>query len=105
MKKIALIAVAALPALFSLPALAGPNWDVIHKAEADKAARKSETSVVLPLDHGPRAITTPWQNELWLSELMSQAHAQTKKPVEQAAGKRKGVAVATHVRADLPSHS
>ncbi len=39
-------------------AWAGPNWQVIHEAEARHAHHATEH--VAPLDHGPRAITTPW---------------------------------------------
>ena len=52
-----------LAAAISMPALAGPNWDVIHEAEAHHLARH-EAEHVLPLDYGPRAITTPWLNKL-----------------------------------------
>lgn len=43
-------------------ASAGPNWDVIHEAEARHAHHAQEH--VVPLDHGPRAITTPWLNSV-----------------------------------------
>jgi len=64
----------------ALPALAGPDWQLIEKARAEKQAAALETGrvsssgtsaargdcrverLVLPLDHGPRAQTTPYQN-------------------------------------------
>jgi len=52
-----------LAAAISMPALAGPNWDVIHEAEARHVARH-EVEHVLPLDYGPRAITTPYLNKV-----------------------------------------
>lgn len=57
------------------PALAGPDWQAIelarkHKqaqvAQADKAAAADPCAgkrLVLPVDHGPRAQTTPYLNE------------------------------------------
>lgn len=57
-----------LAAAISMPALAGPNWDVIHEAEAHHLARH-EGEHVLPLDHGPRAITTPYLNKVHEGEL------------------------------------
>jgi hypothetical protein len=53
-----------LAAAISMPALAGPNWDVIHEAEAHHLARH-EGEHVVPLDHGPRAITTPYLNKVY----------------------------------------
>lgn len=52
-----------LAAAMSMPALAGPNWFVIHEAEAHHLKRH-EAEHVLPLDYGPRAITTPWLNKV-----------------------------------------
>lgn len=77
MKK-SIAAVVCLSAAFSLPAAAGPNWDVIHKAEADQEAGKHPTALVLPLDHGPRAITTPWLNHVKLAEMISQLDTKNK---------------------------
>ena len=50
-------------ATLELPAFAGPNWDVIREAESRHLAHHAEEHV-LPLDHGPRAITTPWLNKV-----------------------------------------
>lgn len=75
---ITLIGSFALTAVAS--ASAGPDWQIIEKARKDKqaAAETSRVSssgtsaagggcrverLVLPLDHGPRAQTTPFQNE------------------------------------------
>ena len=63
-----------LAAAISMPALAGPNWDVIHEAEAHHLARH-EAEHVLPLDYGPRAITTPWLNKKHEDELRVAAAA------------------------------
>lgn len=43
-------------------AVAGPNWDAIHDAEAHGAHHTEEH--VPPLDHGPRATSTPWLNKV-----------------------------------------
>ena len=62
----------------TLPAFAGPEWQLIERARKAKqtaqAERQDSTRVakvqcapgalVLPLDHGPRAQTTPHQNQL-----------------------------------------
>lgn len=67
MKKSYLIAAAMLSSLVALPAVAGPNWQVIHDAENYAAAHALKVTAtseeVLPLDHGPRALTTPWLNK------------------------------------------
>ncbi len=101
MKKthIALILAASIP--FSTPALAGPNWDVIHKAEADKAAHKHEHALVLPLDYGPRAITTPWLNQERLRQQNAQLEAQQGEGPQQ----KNHAGVAGHAHQRLASHS
>ena len=67
MKKSYLIAAAVLSSLVTLPAVAGPNWQVIHDAENYAAAHALKVTAtseeVLPLDHGPRALTSPWLNQ------------------------------------------
>lgn len=72
----ALIALAA--AAVAVPALAGPDFIAIEQARKAKraarvaaaekvaapaAARDCPARLVLPLDHGPRAVTTPYVNE------------------------------------------
>jgi len=57
-------------------AAAGPNWHVIHEAEAHHAHHAKEH--VVPLDHGPRAITTPW-----LSKVESEQCAEHRQRKEQ----------------------
>ena len=64
----------------ALPAFAGPDWQLIDKARAEKQAAATKTGSVnssgtaaavgcrverlaLPPDHGPRAQATPYQNE------------------------------------------
>ncbi len=50
-------------AVAASPAVAGPNWDVIHQAEANALHKHEGTAAGMPLDHGPRALSTPWLNE------------------------------------------
>ncbi|WP_431511541.1 hypothetical protein [Variovorax sp. DAIF25] len=75
MKKSFLILVSTLTLGIALPALAGPDFQVIEKARKAQqvAAAERRTDLlsgkgspdcpppplVLPLDHGPRALTTP----------------------------------------------
>ena len=75
MKKLlkSLIGAVALSAM--LPAFAGPDWQAIEQArknkrvqvaQAEKASPEAKCAakrLVLPLDHGPRAQTTPYLNE------------------------------------------
>ncbi len=68
-----LIGAVALSAM--LPAFAGPDWQAIERARqnkraqlvpAEKASPQANCAakrLVLPLDHGPRAQSTPWLNE------------------------------------------
>lgn len=67
MKKSYLIAAAMLSTFVALPAVAGPDWQVIHDAENYQASHEQQASIaqeeVMPLDHGPRALTTPWMNQ------------------------------------------
>lgn len=48
----------------SSTAFAGPDWEIIHQAEAHKISREHALMNVKKksvfLDHGPRAITTPY---------------------------------------------
>ncbi len=77
---ISLIGALALGA--TLPALAGPDWQAIERARQAKQAPQPEgrmetiklaatgpqkcppAALVLPLDHGPRAQSTPYLNKL-----------------------------------------
>lgn len=81
MKKTSMILAGVLAVSFALPAMAGPNWTVIHEAEKNhKAAEQphhnnnATEEEVLPLDHGPRAKTTPWMNKQREMELLAGAH-------------------------------
>jgi hypothetical protein len=82
MKKTSMTLAGILAVSFALPAMAGPNWAVIREAEMHKAAHQHQTSnkndsateEVLPLDHGPRAMSTPWLNKEREQELLAQAH-------------------------------
>ena len=63
MKKLLVSLIGALTLSITLPALAGPDWQAIEQARKAKQATKcSPDALVLPLDHGPRALTTPSQN-------------------------------------------
>ncbi|HCY62236.1 MAG TPA: hypothetical protein DHV59_05280 [Oxalobacteraceae bacterium] len=78
MKKLLITLTDALTISAAFPAIAGPDWQLIEQARKAKAAKmQRETTpspqptvadngtpkrVVLPLDHGPRAQTTPWLN-------------------------------------------
>ncbi len=73
MKKLldTLIGAVALSAM--LPAFAGPDWQAIEQARKHKHVQVAQADspeakcaakrLVLPLDHGPRAQTTPYLNE------------------------------------------
>lgn len=63
MKTLATTLFGLFAASMEAPAFAGPNWDVIHEAETRHLAHHAEEHV-LPLDHGPRAINTPWLNKM-----------------------------------------
>ncbi len=85
MSKLLIVIIGALTLGAILPALAGPDFQAIERArkarQATQAERRGDTSeaqagtsskapscpigkLVLPLDHGPRAQTTPAQNKL-----------------------------------------
>lgn len=79
----------------SLPALAGPDFQAIEKARAAKQAAATTQTVgtprvdsatgqrvncppdplVLPLDHGPRAQTTPGENRVRKARYEAQVKA------------------------------
>ena len=65
MNKSYLIAAGMLSVFVALPAVAGPNWQVIHEGEHshEQLANAPQAEEVLPLDHGPRALSTPWLNK------------------------------------------
>ena len=97
MKKPLLSLIATIVLGASLPALAGPDFQAIEKARAAKQAAAaaqtaSTTSVdratglrvkcppdplVLPLDHGPRAQTTPGENRTRKARYEAQVKACT----------------------------
>lgn len=83
MKKLLITLIGALAFGATLPAIGGPDWAVIEKARKEKqqavlapttqasmsgpSARSQDcppSSLVLPLAHGPRAVTTPAANEI-----------------------------------------
>lgn len=67
MNKSYFIAAGIISTFVALPAIAGPDWQIIHDAEHQAASQEAQSganqTVVLPLDHGPRALSTPWLNK------------------------------------------
>ena len=81
MNKSLITLISALTLGVALPAFAGPDWQAIEQArkakQATQAARHGDAmsaagtegmtcppnALVLPLDHGPRAQSTPYLNE------------------------------------------
>lgn len=96
MKKLLTALIAAITLATTLPVLAGPDWQAIEHARKAKQqaqmARPDEAyeamaptgagpakcppqALVLPLDHGPRALTTPYQNRLRKEQHEAQVQA------------------------------
>lgn len=95
MKKLLISLAVALTLGAAWPALAGPDFQVIEKARADRhaavAAQMATTSrvdratgqrvncppepLVLPLDHDPRAQTTPGENRVRRARYEAQVKA------------------------------
>lgn len=81
MKKLLITLISAITLGTTLPVLAGPDWQAIEQArkakQATLAARHGDArpaagtegmrcpldALALPLDHGPRAQSTPYLNE------------------------------------------
>jgi hypothetical protein len=77
MKKLLTIVFGTLTLSTTLPTFAGPDWQVIERARKEKEqsaqlAQKEQSKAAgqcvvaratLPLDHGPRALTTSYLNE------------------------------------------
>ncbi len=67
MKNLLVAVVGALTVAVMLPVSAEPNWQGIERAQKTRAARVERNDcrppLALPLDHGPRAQATPWENE------------------------------------------
>ena len=75
MKKVLTILICAFGLGAALPALAGPDWQAIELARKNHRAQVGQMEklttdekcaarrLVLPLDHGPRAQSTPYLNE------------------------------------------
>lgn len=73
MKQLAALAAAAVAA--ATPAFAGPDWQAIEQSRDNQRAQVAQTEkltptekcaakrLVLPVDHGPRAQSTPFVNE------------------------------------------
>lgn len=93
MKQLLISLAGALTFSATLPAGAGPDWQLIEQARKAKAAKlqreatqQSQSGVaesgtpkrlVLPLDHGPRAQTTPWLNQQRRLRAEQKARAKT----------------------------
>lgn len=79
-------AFAVASAGMALSALAGPDWQLIEQArkaslvEAQAQVRGGTPGrVALPLDHGPRAQTTPWLNQQRLKRAEEQPRSAPQK--------------------------
>ncbi|VTU31400.1 hypothetical protein SRS16CHR_04871 [Variovorax sp. SRS16] len=97
MKKLLISLVATLPLGAAWPAFAGPDFQLIEKARADRQAAVAAQMVnasrvdratgqrvncppeplALPLDHGPRAQTTPGENRMRKARYEAQVKACT----------------------------
>lgn len=92
MKKILIAMAAGWTLAASLPAVAGPDFNAIEQArkakqsaQADQGKTRGEPAstasacppgeLVLPLDHGPRAQTTPYANRLRQERYAAQMQA------------------------------
>ena len=93
MKKILIIVASCWTLGASLPAVAGPDFNAIEQArkakqsahQAEQAKTRGEPAstssacppgdLILPLDHGPRAQTTPYANRLRQERYASQMQA------------------------------
>ena len=91
MKNLLVSLIGALTIGAALPAFAGPNFQAIEQARkahlATQIARHGDTqapasadqndrpsqALVLPVDHGPRAQTTPWLNQQRMLRAEAQA--------------------------------
>ncbi|CDG83140.1 hypothetical protein [Janthinobacterium agaricidamnosum] len=100
MKNLAIALLGASTIGITVPALAGPDWQVIDHARVAKAehlqqqaheqpqavstaCREASKKLVLPLDHGPHAQATPWLNQQRLrqaEEARAKACAATPQP-------------------------
>lgn len=87
MKQAVVWAFAAISALASLPAVAGPDWQLLeqarkaNQAEAQEQLREGRPRrLALPLDHGPRAQTTPWLNQQRLKQAEKEARRAEEAP-------------------------
>ena len=94
MKKLLVALTGILTIGAALPAVAGADWQLIEQAnkvqaQANAANMQPEATqqpqlasvegnprsrIVLPLDHGPRAQTTPWSNLQRLLRAEREAH-------------------------------
>lgn len=106
MRKTFAVLLVTFIATLSLPAAAGPNWDLIHKAESEKDVQKHEDMNILPLDHGPRALSTPWLNQQKEKEIIAERAADHKLAARQAHSTHKSkVADTSHLHGSHASHS
>lgn len=97
MKRILTTLIGALSSSAMLPVFAGPDWQTIEQARKNKRAQVGQTEkltpaekcaakrLVLPLDHGPRAQSTPYVNEQRKAGFQAESKA-----CKEAAAKRSG---------------
>jgi hypothetical protein len=96
MNKLLISFIGALTVGAALPAMAGPDWATIERGRNLKPAARGDSysalpptaagprecppRLVLPLDHGPRAVTTSQENEL-----RAESHAARMKTCQERA--------------------
>ena len=73
------ITIGILAASVTMSAIAGPNWQIIRRGESQKNALLA-TNQVLPLDHGPRALSTPWLNKEYKLRILNEARKASGQP-------------------------
>ena len=97
MKNLLIALIGAVTIVAALPAIAGPDFRAIEQArkahQATRIARHGDAQapasadrialashkLVLPLDHGPRAQSTPWLNQQRVLRAEAQVQAQMPK--------------------------
>lgn len=91
-KALSLGLASTLTLITSMSAFGGPDWDGIEKGRAAKRAEAvqqaesgKEKKILVPLDHGPRADTTPWLNRKGLERFQREmAEKESKQPQSSA---------------------
>ncbi len=103
MSKVVHAMIAIAMSAIALPAVAGPDFAAIEQARkarhaaqlvaaadpaAMRVARDCAARLVLPLDHGPRAVTTPYLNEKRKVRVEAQQRECEQAPAEPSARKQ-----------------